>query len=224
VPLRYLHGRQRLLLLVCCHMALFCFLWIPLFYLFWRGVSPGSGAGWTWALIAGVVSAAIQFFAAPIVTPAGFGFSRWLSGFVDIVVMPALIPLLVCLLLYFLKVINDPGDFPHFALLWLIPIAAVRSLTWGYIQRDAIVLVLVPILWTAISVGIPFFINLILNNMRPVILALSCLALVFIPFAAATAYWAFFSHQTAIGVILFVVAIAPMLTTASLSFIRSRGG
>ena len=200
-------------------MTFFCFLWIPLFYFFWRSIRAGSSSGWVWALIAGSVAALLQFFAGPLVTPGGFGFSRWLSGFVDIVALPALAPLAVFSLLFFLKLIPDDADFTGFALLWLIPGAATRSLTWGYIQHDPIVLVLVPFLWTAIAVGVPFFVNIIMSG-RPAFIVLACHAILFVPFIAATSWWAFFSQQTILGFVFLFAASVPMLFTVVLSFVR----
>ena len=204
-------------------MALFCFLWVPLFYLFWRCITTGSNTGWVWALIAGFISALLQFLLGPLVDPVGFGFSRWASGFVDIVALPVLVPLLLYLLLFVLKVVPAVDGFANFALIWLIPTAGARSLTWGALQHDSIVLVLVPILWTAIAVGIPFFINLFQSGRPPAILALFCMAILAVPIAATTAYWAFFSQRTVMGVIFFLVAAAPMTISASLSFFRGDG-
>ncbi|MDR0731669.1 MAG: hypothetical protein LBF63_08370, partial [Treponema sp.] len=63
-------------------MSLFCLLWLPLFYLFWRSVSPAgeSGYGGVWALLLGSVAAIFQFFYGAFIQAGGFGLSRWLSG------------------------------------------------------------------------------------------------------------------------------------------------
>jgi len=201
-------------------MGLFGFLWIPLFYLFWRTVAGNnSAAGGVWAIIVGSVVALFQFLLGFLVEPGGFGLSRWMSGFVDIVTLPALAPLLVYLFLIYFRVISGTADFANFALLWLIPGAAVKAVSWGSLH-DPILLVLVPILWTAIAVGIPFFIDLILNSHRLVVIPAS-LAILVIPFAATTSYWAFYSQKTSLGFIYLLVAAAPMLVSMVLSFIRS---
>jgi hypothetical protein len=79
------------------NMSLFCLLWTPLLYLFWRSISPTgeSGAGGVWALLLGSFFALFQFFFGALVGPGGFGFSRWLSGCIDVITLPALLPLLV---------------------------------------------------------------------------------------------------------------------------------
>ena len=204
-------------------MILFCFLWIPVFYLFWRHITGGNTFGWALALIAGSIVAFVQFLNGPLVDPGAFGLARWFSGFVDIVALPVLAPLLVYSLLFCLRLIPAAADFTGFALLWLLPVAATRTfnLSWN-LSRDPILLVLVPVLWTTIAVGIPFFITIILNS-RPALATLSCLAALFVPFAAATSYWAFFSQRTFLGVLFLLAAAAPMLVSVTMSFARAGG-
>jgi len=198
-------------------MSLFCLLWMPLFYLFWRSVTrTDTAAGGVWALLAGSVIALIQFFLGSFVDPGGFGLSRWMSGFIDIVVLPALLPLLVYLFLVSFKVITGTFDFANFALLWLIPLAAIRTVNWSS-MNDPILLVLVPVLWTAIAAGIPFFINIILNSRIYIIIPAS-LAILVIPFASASSYWAFFSQKSLLGFWSLLVAAAPMLVSLLLNF------
>ena len=205
-------------------MTLFCLLWVPAFYFFWRSLTGGNTSGWAWALIAGSVAALVQFLNGPLLDPGAFGFSRWASGFVDIVALPVLLPLLVYLALFLLKIISGDLDFAGFALLWIMPGAAVRSLTWSAIQRDPVLLVLVPVLWTTIAAGIPFFISLIQADRRPAVMSLCGLGMLFVPFAAATSYWAFFSQQAVMGAVFLLLAAAPMLVSVVLSFIRAGDG
>ena len=200
-------------------MVIFCFLWMPLFYLFWRGIAGSSAAGGIWALLLGSIVALIQFFLGPLVEPGGFGLSRWASGCIDIVVLPALLPLLVYFLLIALRIIAGIVDFPKFALLWLIPTAAMRALSWSSL-RDPILMVLVPVLWTAIAVGVPFFIAFIQSG-RPALIVIASLAILFVPFAAASSYWAFFSQNLTLGILFLLSAIAPLLVSASVSFLRA---
>lgn len=202
-------------------MSLFCFLWIPLFYLFRRSLYPDSGgSGGIWALLLGSAVALLQFFFGALIQSGGFGFSRWVSACIDIVSLPAVLPLLVCFLFMTLRVFSGEADFAGFALLWLIPGAAIRALSWSA-QGDPLFLVLSPLLWTAIAVGVPFFIGLSASDRKfPAVLAgLGALAL---PFAAATSWWAFFSQKTILGFLfLFITMIPPAL---SLTLFPARRG
>ena len=190
-----------------------------MFYLLWHTVAGNNAAvGGVWALILGLVAALVRFFVGSLVDPSGFGLSRWMSGCIDIVVLPALAPLVVYFALIFFKIISGTADFANFALLWLIPGAIIRSVSWSSLQ-DPILLILAPVLWTAIAVGVPFFINLIQNSHRLVIIPAS-LAIIIIPYAAANSYWAFFSQKNSLGILFLFVSAAPMLVSMTLSFIR----
>jgi len=193
---------------------------MPLFYLFWRCVAGNNAAaGGVWALLAGSIIALIQFFLGDLVDPGGFGFSRWVSGCVDIVVLPALAPLLVYFFLINFKIIMGTADFTNFALLWLIPGGAIRAMIWSSLG-DPILLVLTPILWTAIAVGIPFFMNLILTSKRWVIVPAS-LGMLIIPFTAASSYWSFYSQKTTPGFLYLMAAVIPAFISMILPFMEA---
>ena len=195
---------------------------MPLFYLFWRAISGDDDyAGGAWALLAGSIAAMLQFFLGSMVEVGGFGLSRWVSACIDIVALPALAPILVYLVLFSLKAIKGSPNFTNFALLWLIPSGVIRSIGWSHLN-DPIYLVLVPILWTSIVVGIPFFINLIKKGVVYIII-LSSLAIIIVPLAAASSHWAFYSQKISIGALFLLAASAPMLVSAVLSFINARG-
>jgi hypothetical protein len=200
-------------------MSLFCLLWVPLFYLLKRSISGETGSGGVWALLLGSVTAIFQFFLGNQIEPGGFGFSRWLSGFVDIVSLPVLVPLAVYLLLLALRVFSGAADFANFALLWIIPAGALRAISWGPFS-DPCLLVLVPLLWTALAAGIPFFIDCIMRHFRWYVAIPSGLGILILPAAAATAYWAFFSQRPVIGFLLLSAALVPMLVSVILGFIR----
>jgi hypothetical protein len=201
-------------------MSLFCFLWTPLFYLFWRSVNPGeTGTGGVWALLLGSVTGIFQFFLGSFVNPGGFGFSRWLSGFVDIVGLPVLVPLAVYFLFILLKIFSGTADFAGFALLWIIPVAAVRAVSWSSVN-DPVLLVLVPLLWTSIAVGIPFFIHLVINGRRWTII-FPILGIAALPALAATVYWAFFSQRLFPGFGLLALTFVPLVASTVLSIARN---
>ena len=200
-------------------MTIFCFLWTPLFYLFWRAVTGnGAYAGGLLALLAGSVVTFVHFFLGSFIEPRGFGFSRWVSGCVDIVSLPALLPFLVYLVLTALKLFSGTVNFANFALLWLIPGAAIRALGWISLG-DPILLVLVPVLWTAIAVGVSFFITL-LQTGRVFVIIPASFGILVIPVAAASSYWAFYCQKFSLGVLFLLAAVIPMLVSIILSLVR----
>jgi len=203
-------------------MVIFCFLWTPLFYFLWRAVTNKDAySGGLLALLAGSVITFVQFFLGAFIEPGGFGLSRWLSGFVDIVGVPALLPIFVYFVLVISRLFSGTVSFANFALLWLIPCAAIRALGW-ISSGDPILLVLVPVLWTAITVGVSFFITLIQTGRLLVIIPAS-LGILAVPFAAASSYWAFYGHKTTMGYLCLFAAAVPMLVSMVFSLIRGVG-
>ena len=201
-------------------MSLFCMLWVPLFYLFRRSVSGEGGSGGVWALLLGSVTAIFQFSFGYLVNPGGFGLSRWLSGFMDIVSLPVLIPILVYAILILFKSFQGNTDFANFALLWIIPVAALRAVSWSALS-DPVLLVMVPLLWTAVAVGISFFIQCITVRLRWYVVIPSVLCILALPLAAASAYWAFFTQQELLGFLLFFATLIPLLVSIIRDFIRT---
>jgi hypothetical protein len=194
---------------------------MPLFYLFRRSITNSEGGtGAVLALLLGSLAAIFQFFFGSLAGPGGFGFSRWISGFVDIVSLPVLVPLIVCLFFILFRLLSGPPDFVNFTLLWFIPVAALRALSWSA-QNDPVLLVLVPLLWTAIALGIPFFIDLISAHSRLLVIIPAALAILAIPVLAAAVYWAFFSQKTLLGFLLFFITLAPMIVSIVLSMIKN---
>jgi hypothetical protein len=163
--------------------------------------------------------AIFQFFLGSLVNPGGFGLSRWVSGFMDIVSLPVLIPLAVYLFFIIFRFFSGTPDFANFTLLWFIPAAALRAVSWSA-RNDPILLVLVPLLWTALAMGIPFFINMIANSRLPVII-LSSLAILGVPVLGATVYWAFFSQKTTLGFCLLLITLIPTAASIALSMTKN---
>ena len=200
-------------------MSFFCLLWVPLFYLLRRSIiGESNSSGGVWALLLGSIVAIIQFFLGNIVSPGGFGLSRWMFGFIDLVSLQVLAPIFICFLMLLFRGFSSESDFGSFALLWLIPSGALRALTWSALS-DPILLVLVPLLWTALAVGISFFINLMVKSFTWYFAIISIICILILPVAAATTYWAFFSQQTLLGYGLLFVTFIPVI----FSFIFKRG-
>jgi len=189
-------------------MTLFCLLCIPLLYTFRRIGSPERKGGF-WALALGCVAAALHYFFSPLVNPNGFGVSRWIGGFIDIVGLPALVPLVICLLLTALRALPASIDYAGFTLLWLIPPAAVRSISFNS-PPSLLPLVIVPLLWMAQAAGIPFLANCIRRNPRWYVTIPLSLGIAALPIAAATSWWAFFCQRSLPGLLLLLVSLIPI--------------
>ena len=178
-----------------------------------------ASAGGVWAILAGSIVAITQFFLGDLIDPGGFGPSRWISICIDVVTLPAMAPILVYLFLVSFRFISGEADFANFALLWLIPCAAIRALSSSY-TGDPLLSALIPVLWTAIAVGVSFFIGIIQRG-RLLVIIPSFLVIIIIPFAASCSYWAFFVQKTYWGLLFLFAALAPMLVSVILSFIKA---
>ncbi|GAB6393495.1 MAG: hypothetical protein MdMp014T_2868 [Treponematales bacterium] len=199
-------------------MSLFCVLWTPLFYLFWRSVNRGYASGGLLAFTLGSAAAIVRLFLGPLVEAGEFGFLRWQNACVDIVALPVILPFLACFLLTLLRVFPSPPDFTAFVLLWLVPNAAVHGVTWSA-EGGPLFLALVPLLWTAVSVGIPFFVRLLPTAPKwaEVLFILCALAL---PFLSATVWWAFYTRRLFLGVPLLVLSGVPLVIPTVRAFLR----
>ena len=202
-------------------MYIFSVLWVPLFYMFRRSISGEGGAGGVWALLFGSVTAIFQFFLGDLVDGGSFGLSRWMSGFVDIVGLPVLIPLLVYTAFIIFRLFSGNYDFANFMLLWLIPVAVLKALSWNSFSSP-LLLLMVPLLWTALAVGISLFINCIISNFRWYVVIFAGLGIIALPVAAVTSYWAVFSHQNLLGYSLFSLSLIPMLVSVLIDYFRAR--
>ena len=175
--------------------------------------APGGG----WAFLLGIITAILQFILNIPFDPGAFGFSRWLWSFF-IVSLPVIIPLLLYLVLIIVGFIHDEPNFAGFTLSFLIPPAIVNAISWASYAYP-VPLVLVPILWTCIAVGVPFLIRFI-NYENIILTILASLGILIIPLAAATSYWAYFSHEAFFGTLFLVTALIPMLSPIVLSYIQ----
>ena len=208
-------------------MSLFCLLWIPLFYFLWRSITVSGNGKPLWAFLLGCASVAARYFLHSLVKPEGFGFSRWMSGFVDIVGLPVIIPLAVCVLFVLIGIFPRGTDYAGFMLVWLIPIAAYRAITWGPPAFPHL-LVLVPPLWTAQCIGISFFVDFIFRYNRWYMIVPSALGAAAVSVIAASCWWAFFSQQTLLGFILLFISVLPATVITAVKFFKKepagRGG
>jgi hypothetical protein len=201
-------------------MTLFCFLWLPLFYMFWRSLNDESALeGGTWALILGTLAAVLRYLLGSFANPEGFGVSRWVSACIDVVAFPVALPFIICLVFAVFGFISSEANYTNIAFLWLIPGAVTRALSWSS-ESSPILLIGVPVLWSAVIVGIGFFIRLIQSQGGWVTVpaVLGALAL---PLMAATSYWALFAQNSFLGIALLIICLIPMFVSLFMSFTES---
>jgi len=198
-------------------MNIFCLLWIPLFYFFRRSISPGKNGMEGWALLFGCAAVFVRYLTGPFITPAGFGLSCWLSGFIDIVSLPVLVPVIVCVLLVALRRFPSDVDTGGFTFLWLIPLTFYYSVDRS-LPYSPLVLVLVPLLWTTQILGVSFFIDCIFKYRRWYVIIPSIPAVAALPLIASSAWWAFYSQQTQIGCLFLFVSVIPALVSLILEW------
>jgi hypothetical protein len=81
---------------------------------------------------------------------------------------------------------------------------------------------MVPLLWTALAIGISFFIHWMMDSFSWYSVIISIICILILPGLAASAYWAFFSQQTLLGVGLLVAANIPLGLSFTLSALNAR--
>jgi len=165
-------------------------------------------------LFLGSVSGACQFFVGDLVEAGGFGLDRWISVAVNIVALPVALPLAVAGMLAALRALKAPGGLADFALLWLIPVAAMRAVDWGA-GRDPLFLVMTPVLWTLLVPGAALFAGVLFRS-RWSLAVPAGLGLVALPLAATTSFWAFYAQNLILGIVLLVVSAVPALCLVAL--------
>ena len=207
-------------------MSLFCVFWAPVVLFLWVSLNSenGGNSGGIPALVLGSLVSALHYLFYPPVNAAGFDFSLWLFALINIVLIPVAPPLLVFALLSvpgFFKGKRDPAGF---VLFWLIPSGIVRAFGWSA-RNSPLYLILIPLLWTTLALGVSFFARLVRESFFPRIIFL--LAGIFLmPLAAAAIFWAFYRQMAVAGFILLAVFSIPSiiaLAAACLEFTRSRG-
>ncbi len=192
-------------------MSLFCFLLVPLFLSFRHslGYERGGRKGLTLAF-ALALAAALLSRAIGDVVPAGlFGFLRWAHLFADRSALPALLPLAAWYALKRFRGAAFDAERTDFILVWLIPVAALRAVTRSA-GGDFSDLVLAPLFWIAIAVGVPPLIDAVGKEYGIRAFA-SAASAVLVPILCVTADWAFFAHLPLIGLLAFAAGVAPSI-------------
>jgi len=180
------------------------------FYFFRRSITGvKTGKGWL-ALLLGCVAVFARYLAGPLVNAGGLGLLRWLSGFIDIVSLPVIVPVVVTLLLVKKRIYPENMDYAGFILLWLVPLGLYFSVDKSSLYSP-LVMVLVPLLWTTQTLGVSFFISCIFKYRRWYVTVPFILLAAFMPLAAATSWWAFYAQQTSTGCLSLFISLIPAL-------------
>jgi hypothetical protein len=202
-------------------MSLFCLALPIVFFIFWKSLSEDHAVstGGIWAVVLGSILAIIHYFTSPLITSGEFGFLQWMIGFVDVIVFPVITALAVCLLCMLLKIFSATINVTNFLLLWCFPFGVAQMMSHS-LQAGALYLVIVPLIWIALAVGFGFFIKSIPAVKRWI--AVFCIiGSVFLPFIAATAYWALYCQDYVLGYSLFGVTLLPMAIRTGMLFVKA---
>ncbi|MDR1411370.1 MAG: hypothetical protein LBI91_04105, partial [Spirochaetaceae bacterium] len=141
-----------------------------------------------------------------LVKTGGFGFSLWVYALADIVLIPVLPPFLLFALLSVLGFFKDRADPAGFVLFALIPAGVIRAAGWSG-QDSPLYLVVIPLLWTSLALGISFLARLALESFFPRVIPLLAAILV-TPLAAAACFWAFYRQMGPLGFTLLALLSA----------------
>jgi hypothetical protein len=204
-------------------MSLFCLLWAPLLLFFWFSLVPGekSGAALLWAVVLGTLAALVHYFAGYIIKGSGFALSRWFFALTDIIIVPAVLPFLAWGILVLFRRFDGEAEPAQFALLWLIPESIACSIKWS-VQRNPVFLVLAPLLWTAVALGIALFIRIIRERYSFWIIIPAVLGIAAVPFLAASSFWAFYVQRTLPGLLLLLVTVLPSMIALGRAWLQGR--
>ncbi|GHV81736.1 hypothetical protein AGMMS49991_02940 [Spirochaetia bacterium] len=204
-------------------MSLFCLLWVPLLLFFWLSLvsKEKSGAVPFWALVLGTLAALIHYFAGYVIKASGFALSRWFFALIDIIIIPAVLPFLAWFLLSFFRQIDEKAEPAQFALLWFIPVSIACSIKWS-VLRNPVFLILAPILWTAVALGVDFFIHIIRDHYSLWIIIPAAMGIAVIPCLAASSFWAFYAQKTLPGLLLLLVTAIPSGIVMGKAWLRRR--
>ena len=208
----------------CIFMSLFSLALPLVFFLFWKSLSDDNrvSPGGIWALVLGTVLAIVQYMFRPVISSGEFGLIQWLAGFVNIIALPVLAGLVVCLLFKLLNLFSSGMNITNFLLLWCIPFGIFWTMAYSK-STEPLYLVIVPLLWVGMAVGFGFFISKI--GEVSTFTAVFCIAgAVILPFVAATAYWFLFCQNYLLGYMLFGAALVPMVINTGYLFCSALQG
>ncbi|MDR3325083.1 MAG: hypothetical protein LBS82_03725 [Spirochaetaceae bacterium] len=213
-------------------MLVFFILWLPIFFGFWKEIRPKpvcSDARAAFlenicAIATGTAYAVVRFVQADFVQAGGFGLSRYLSACVDYAALPVVLPLVVCAAFHRIqKQFFHRGwtpDWTGFILLSLTPVALVCAVRWGS-EKNPLLLVLTPLLWTALAVAVHPLLRFIAKGPSTPRLVVGVAGIVPLPFLASAAWWQFFIQRNLVALGLLAVLVVPAVLVVC-SLLRQR--
>lgn len=152
----------------------------------------------------------------PLVESRGFGLSAWFHGAVDYFILPVFLPLGIWTLVKKERGRRLSIDAVDFTLLWLVPVSIIGCIRWS-VQVESLHLVLIPLLWSALAVALPFLVTLARESLGSRAF-FSVLSVILLPLVAITAYWAFFGQRILIGLLCTLLSLAPMVVQFVLDY------
>jgi hypothetical protein len=205
-------------------MSLFCLFWTPLVLLLWVFLNSGNrgNSGGILAFVLGSLVSVLHCLFYPVINAAGFGLSLWLFALINIVLIPAVLPFLFFILLALPGLFKGQADPAKFVLFALVPAGITRAIGWSA-QNDPLYLILVPLLWTMLALGISFLGRLIRESFFPWIIPL-LLAVLLLPLTAAAVFWAFYGQMFPAGFILLAALSIPSIVALAAACFNFGGG
>jgi hypothetical protein len=182
-------------------MGFFCMLWMPLVLFLWNSLNTerrGSSGG-IWAFILGTLVSVFHYLFYPFVKASGFGLSLWFHALVDIVFVPVALPFLVFVLFTGLGRSGGGVDPAKFILFALIPAGVVKAIGWSG-QNAPLYLVLVPLIWTLLTLDVSFFPRLVSGDFLSWLITF--LSIIVLAPVAAAVFWAFYGQMPFTGFLL----------------------
>lgn len=204
-------------------MIVFCILWVPFVYLLFRSLLPGKSGNIGLLVLVFLINTLISFFKylnGPVIQSDAFGFIRWLYYFVDILSLPVLVPLLLGLFIFMYLKRGSLYDVMEFTLVYLIPESFFRAIIWSEIP-DPVLLVAVPVLWTALALGLPYLLMLFMEEIGFLSYGSLSMAILIVPLAN-TALWLLYEHAVLPGGLLLLLVLLPCLFLFIQEFRKSR--
>jgi hypothetical protein len=197
-------------------MSFFCMFWTPLVLFFWNSLNTREHGnfGGLWAFILGILVSVFHYLFYPFVKASGFGLSLWFHTLIDIVSVPAVLPLLVFALFTVLRLPGTGADPAKFVLTALIPAGVLRAIGWSG-QNAPLYLVLIPLIWTMLALGVSFFTRLVFRNF--LLWLITLLSVIVLAPLAATVFWAFYGQMPFTGFLLLaplsILSFVVLITT-----------